>query len=250
MQFNTFGSIKKPKILLLHGALTPWQIWDEQIEAFKNNYYIIAPALDAHTQDEKSEFISIQDEAKKLEEYCYQNDISEFEVVCGISMGATIANILWGNNNIKINKLILDGAELTPTPLLFQKLFTKSYIDIIAKSKERNPKTLKSFKRTFLPKKHLDAYLKIADNISNTSIVNICKSVGNSRLCTNAPKSTKLLFIYGTSMNEYLAKKSAKLVKKHYPHAKLICLKGCSHCEYICFKPHKWTKLVSSFIIE
>lgn len=250
MQFNTFGSITNPKMLLLHGALTPWQIWEEQIDCFKNDYYIIVPALDAHTQDEASEFISIQDEAKKLEEYCSKNSITEFDVVCGISMGATIANILWGNQNIKIKKLVLDGAELTPTPLFLQKLFTKSYIDIIAKSKKREPKTLESFKKTFLPEKHLEAYLKMADNFSNTSIENMNKSVGNSRLCTNAPKSTKLLFIYGTAMNEYISKKSAKLVAKHYPNAKMLCLKGCTHCEYICFKPHKWTELVKPFIEE
>lgn len=43
--------------------------------------------------------------------------------------------------------------------------------------------------------------------------------------------------INGTAMNEMLAKKSAKYVKKHYPKAVVKCFKGKAHCENSIFNP-------------
>ena len=34
MNFHTFGDESKPVILLIHGVLTPWQVWETQIEHF------------------------------------------------------------------------------------------------------------------------------------------------------------------------------------------------------------------------
>ena len=40
MKFHTFGSDKNPPIVLIHGTLTPWQVWEKQIEHFKKKYYV------------------------------------------------------------------------------------------------------------------------------------------------------------------------------------------------------------------
>ena len=67
MNFHTFGDSANPKMLLIHGVLCPWQIWNEAVEHYSQNYFVIVPELDGHTQDAPSEFISIQEEAAHID---------------------------------------------------------------------------------------------------------------------------------------------------------------------------------------
>ena len=47
MIFHTYGKKENKAIVLIHGVLTPWQIWNTAIRKFKRNYYVIVPELDA-----------------------------------------------------------------------------------------------------------------------------------------------------------------------------------------------------------
>ena len=40
----------KPVMVLIHGVLTPWQVWMPQIEFYKNRYNVYAVSLNAHTR--------------------------------------------------------------------------------------------------------------------------------------------------------------------------------------------------------
>lgn len=37
MIIHKFGNLRSPVMMLIHGVLTPWQIWREQVEYFKIN---------------------------------------------------------------------------------------------------------------------------------------------------------------------------------------------------------------------
>ena len=52
----------------------------------------------------------------------------------------------------------------------------------------------------------------------------------------NTP-NTVVYFFHGTAINEILAKKSAKYVKKHHPNTTVKCFKGKFHCENALFNP-------------
>lgn len=56
MKFHEFGDPKNQKIMLIHGVLTPWQIWKPQIEYFKKHYFVIVPALDGKLRNVKVSF--------------------------------------------------------------------------------------------------------------------------------------------------------------------------------------------------
>ena len=62
MLFHEFTNGDKPVMVLVHGMLTPWQVWMPQIRAFQDRYNIYAVALNAHTEEETSEFISVKAE--------------------------------------------------------------------------------------------------------------------------------------------------------------------------------------------
>ena len=78
----------------------------------------------------------------------------------------------------------------------------------------------------------MDYFVKILDNMSDTTIQNCLSSIANFKLRSDIELyDTKIYYFHGTAMNEMLAKKSAKYVKKHYPTTVVKCFKGKAHCE-------------------
>ncbi len=249
MKFHTFGESTNPKMLLIHGVLCPWQIWDEAVEHYSDKYFVIVPELDGHTQEAPSEFISIQKEAAQIEEWLNVENITELEVLCGLSMGGGVAATLWENRRVKIKNLVLDGAPLTKAGRLTTRFITGFYSGIVRKSKQRDPKTLENCKKVFLPAKHLDNYLRVANNMSDSSITNICHSILQNSFSMNASDDgMRILYLYGTKSNESLSKKSAKLLKKRYQNTILRACKGMMHAELLCFHPMEWLKIVDVFL--
>ena len=43
MEILEFGNKNNKKIILIHGFQSPYQVWDEYIEYYKNDYHIIVP---------------------------------------------------------------------------------------------------------------------------------------------------------------------------------------------------------------
>lgn len=251
VRFHEFGDKHNKIMILIHGALTPWQIWQEQIDFFKENYFIIVPALDAHVEEEPSEYVSLEQEARAIEDYVCGNYGDEVFAVCGLSMGGAIANAVFGNGRLHMKYFILDGAPLVPTNPLVTKIITKFYLNIIHKSKERDKKVLQNFKKDFLPEKYLDSYLKFADTMSDSSIRNMIASVAKSKIYVRDDAGgTKILFLHGTKGNEVLSRKSAVLFQKQYPHTKILCFKGYKHGELAIYKTNEWINTVHAFMAE
>lgn len=85
---------------------------------------------------------------------------------------------------------------------------------------------------TMVKEKHLEIFLKLLDNMSDTTIVNYLKAVGSFKLPPNIDTpSTEIYYLHGTKMAEMYAKKTAKYIKKNYPNANIITFDGKAHCE-------------------
>lgn len=249
MKFHEFGDKNNKTMLLIHGVLTPWQIWQPHIDVFKDDYRVIVPALDAHIEDEESEFLSIDDEAEKIEEYVKTNLGGSVYALCGLSMGGKIANRIFERCNIGIRNLVLDGAPLVKGLAISKRFMIMSYKTIIHKSKQRDQVTLENFKRDFLPEKYLDTFLKFADTMSDTSIANMISSVCDITFEPFDNKNTKILFMHGTKGNEVYAKKSARKMLELYGESVTIKrFDGCKHCETAVYYPEKWCGAVNEFL--
>lgn len=248
MKMHLYGSSEKPKMLLIHGILTPWQIWEPQVQYFKDRYQVYVVELDGHTQDKASRFVSVEAEAEKIEKYCEDREIDAFDVVCGLSMGGVIAYTLWKNQKLKMRYLIMDGASLIPAGRMVAAIMTRAYSKIVHKSQKRDPKTLESFKKDFLPEKYLEPYLALVDLISDTSIENIVHSVCQNELRIDIENDTKILYIHGTKANEALSQKSAKVLKEFYPETEILCFPGDVHGYKAVFEPDTWITAVEDFL--
>ncbi len=236
-------------MLLLHGMLTPWQIWEEAIDHFSPDYYVIVPELDAHTEEAPSRFESIEREAQTIEDYLLSQCGGKADVLCGLSMGGMIAAVLCGRGKIPFRAVVLDGAPLIRLPKPAKSLMKHSYKTIIRKSQQRDPKVLESARRDFLPEKYLPAFLKIADLMTEDSIDHMIDTVFSG--CDLHPaEGTRLLFLHGTKGNEYAARKSARRLKSVYPSTEVQCFPGYAHAQLAVFEPERWSSVVEAFLQE
>lgn len=248
MRLHEFGKENAPVMVLIHGVLTPWQIWKPQVRAFEKDYHIFVVALSAHTEESASEFVSLEAEVAEIIQTLIAQGVAEIDTLCGLSLGGVIAHEIWRSEQLPIKHLVLDGAPLVPFPFKSGNIMAKNYINIIHRSKRRDPKVLASFKKNFLPEKYLDSYLKIADFMTDTSMTNIVKAADTGNLCTTVDNKSRILFIHGTKGNEILSKKVGKLIKKAYPETEVICFKGDIHCYKAIYEPEKWVEIVKQFI--
>lgn len=249
MIFHTFGDVNNKKMILIHGVLTPWQIWDDAIEYFSKDYFVIVPALDGHIEEEASEYISVDDEADKIASYVLDNYGEDIFAICGLSMGGAIAYKIFEGGRLKIQNVILDGAPLSPLGKLPVWFMTKNYISIVHKSKKRNAKVIESFKKDFLPEKYLESYLRFADTMSDNTIINMLDSVFSTAIeKSDNGENTDILFLHGTKGNEAVSAKAAMKMKKSYPQTVIKCYEGYAHAELAIYHSKEWIKAVDEFI--
>jgi len=247
MMVHEFLEGRKPVMVLLHGVLTPWQVWMPQIEAFRAEYNIYAIALNAHTEESASEFVSVLAEAEEILAYFEKNRIEAIDVLCGLSLGGKIAHEIWKSGRVPIRNLIMDGAPLVKCPKFAISIMIRNYKAIIHKSKKRDGKVLGSFQR-FLPETYLNSYLKIADLFTDESVENIANSVFAGGDIKGTDHRTRILFMHGTKANEILAKRSVRLMRRYHPEVQVVCFQGDAHCRKVIFQPEKWTAVVKDFL--
>ncbi len=248
MIFHELGNNEQPLIVLIHGCFQPWQSLIPIAKCFENDYRVLIPALNGHTAETKTHFLSIEKEAEEIEEYILNTYGGKTFALCGFSMGGAIAYTILKNNRLRIKNVILDGAPLVASGSLLSKIMENNYVRIAKKSKARDKKTLENFSKNFLPEKYLEDYLAFIDNTNEQSARNMLKSVSEGRFSEDLLlKKTKLLYLYGTKSNEYLSKKSAKLITTHYPEAFVVSFKGDGHCQCAIYESDDWSAMARDF---
>lgn len=248
MKFHMFGDEKNRVMILLHGMLNPWQIWEDAAAYFSKEYYVIVPELDGHTEQEKSSFVSVEEEAETLRKYVIENFDGKISALCGLSMGGRIAAILAGMPGIFVDALVLDGAPLQPLPGLVRKMIKSSYCMVIEKSKSRDIKILDRAKKEFLPERYLDDYLKVADHMNEEDIPRIIDSVFQSFDFKTYGEHVRILFLHGTKGNERVSAKAAKCMKEANPQTEIRCFQGYAHAQLASFEINQWIQKVAAFL--
>lgn len=249
MKFLEFGNSENKKLMLIHGFQVPWQVWKPQINYFSQNYCVIVPILDGHNPIENSTFSSVHKEVEAIEKYYIEHYGDRIFAVCGMSMGGSIASALWANNKLHIEKLFLDGAPLVRQNRLMTVLLVNQYISLTHKTKQRDVKTLNRCEKSFIPKQYMQYFLEMMDAMNNETIRNGVTSVGQFQLPKNVKRNNvDVIYYHGTTLNEMVAKKSAEYLQKHYPQAKVVCLKGYSHGELVLRHPEQYIKIVEEFL--
>ena len=248
MIFHTYGKKENKAVVLIHGMLTPWQIWNTAIDKFSKDHYVIVPELDGHTELTPTVFHSIEEETSKIHDYIMEEVNGNIYLLAGLSMGGRIAAALAKSEDLNIENLVLDGAPLTKVNGLMKVIMKSNYKTIIMKSKMHDAKILEQAKKDFLPENMIPYYIKIAENMIMISVNNIINSVFSRFDYPKYKSGMKILFMHGTKGNESVSAKCAVRMKKTNPQTEIRSFDGLAHAELACFKPEQWYEEVRSFI--
>ncbi len=237
MKILEFGDKSKRKLILVHGFQSPWQVWEKYIERYQNDFHVIVPIISGHNPEQKEDFVSLSKDAKELEDYIISNYGEKGYGIFGMSMGGVLAATLWQNKRLQFEKIIFDGSPLLSLNSFMKNFTLNFYLKVTHKTRQRDKKTLEQA-HAICPKEHMDSFVKLLDNMSDTTIENCLNSIADFKLKTDIDSpDSKVYYFHGTAMNEMLAKKSAKYVKKYYPETIVKCFKGKAHCENSLFNP-------------
>jgi esterase/lipase len=249
MKILCYGNTTNPAVLLIHGFQSPYQVWNPFIQELQEKYYVIVPVLAGHdVQNNEDCFVSFTEQAKCIEEYCKTNRINQIEIAYGMSMGGVLLANLWERNKIHISKIVFDGSPLCGMPLI--SFFKWWYKNITHEAQKRNQKVIKQAEGTIICKELMPEFLELLDHIADATIEQYLEAIGKYRLPVSLSTNENMVYYFhGTASNETLAKKSAKFMKKLYPKAEIICMKGKAHCEYALLEPSKMIDLLKQYEI-
>ena len=232
MKILEFGDTEKRKLVLIHGFQLPWQIWERYIEHYKNDFHIIVPVISGHDTGSREDFVSFAEDAKAIENHVSARCGKDIYAVFGMSMGGVLAATL--------ENVIFDGSPLISLNSVLRLYMKKFYTSITHKAQQRDEKTVSQASGTIIPAEYLGEFLKVLDNMSDTTIHNAIDGIAGFRLKSGTGSSaTKLHYFHGTKPNEALAKKTAGYIKKNFPGAEIHCFNGKAHCEYSLLGPEK-----------
>ena len=249
MEILEYGNPKNEKIILIHGFQSPYQIWDDYIDYYKNDYCVIVPILAGHNINKNDDFISFDICAKELEEYYVTKYGNKVFAIYGMSMGGILASYIWKNKNIEIEKLILESSPLLSWNKLMTNYFTKWYLNITHKTQNRDERTIKQAVGTIISEDKEKVFLELFDHLSDKTIINCIQEVGKFNLPSdiNTP-NTEIYYFYGSKINEILFGKVAHYLKKNYQNTTAICLKGKGHCEDALMNPEEHIKTLNQVL--
>lgn len=240
MEILEYGNKRNPKIILIHGFESPYQIWEDYIDYYKNNYHIIVPILSGHNPKNKEDFISFKSSAKEIEDYYISRYGKNVYAIYGMSMGGVLTARIWQNKKLNIENIILESSPLVSYNQFMTTILTKQYLMLTHKTQKRDKKVIAQAVNSIISEDKLDEFLDVIDNISDTTIINYIKEIGNYKLPNDIDTpNTRVYYYYGTKINELLAKQTAKYISKNYPNSTVICFKGKGHCEDSLMNPPK-----------
>lgn len=249
MQILEYGNPELKKMILIHGFESPYQIWNDYIEYYKEKYCVIVPILPGHNVNEKEDFVSFQKCVDELENYYIPKHGNNVFSIYGMSMGGAFASRIWENQKLTIDKLIMESSPLLGFENFMISILTKQYLTLTHKAQAGDEKIVKQAVNSMVTEDKLDVFVELLDHISDTTIINYIQEIGRHKLPGNMDSShMEIYYLYGGKINEILFRKVAGFMKKNYPNAVTMRLKGKGHCEDALLKPQKHIRLLNKIL--
>ncbi len=251
MQILEYGNPEQKKIILIHGFESPYQIWNDYIEHYKEKYCVIVPILPGHNVNEKEDFVSFHKCVEELENYYIPKHGNKVFAIYGMSMGGVFASYIWKNQKIGIKKLIMESSPILGFENFMISILTKQYLKLTHKAQEGDKKVIKQATNSMITEDKLDIFMELLEHISDKTIINYIQEIGRYKLSNNIDTpNTEIFYLYGGKINEILFRKVARFFRENYPNAITMCLSGKGHCENALLKPQEHIKLIDEILAK
>ena len=232
MKFKEFGNNELPTIITLHGAGLSWWSIENIINTLSHEYHVVAPIIDGHGEDGKTNFISIEDSADKLIKFIDDNYNGKVFALSGLSLGAQIVTEILSKRSNITNFAVIESALVYPI----------KWMTFLA---------VPGYKVFYsLIKKKWLSKLKDSLNMTKKSLINISLSVRNYDL-KNTIKNTnaKVLIIVGEKELKIM-KKSAFKLNNTILNSELYIVRNMNHGELSLVNYEEYITLIKEFFMN
>ncbi len=131
MKIYTFGKKENPVVMLLPGTCCHWKSFEGVIPKLSENFYVLCVSYDGFDETEHSAFVSMQDEAEKIEDCIKENLNGEIRTVYGCSLGGTLAAMLAERGNVRIRHAVIGSSDFDTCGEILARLETKLMVKMI-----------------------------------------------------------------------------------------------------------------------
>lgn len=132
MKVYEFGDKSKPIILLLPGTCFTWDgNYSRVIEGLQKSFFVACISYDGFDETEQTEFRSMLEETKKIEDYVKKHYNGRVHTAYGCSLGGSFVGLLVSRRNIIIEHGIIGSSDMDSAGKLAGKLKTKLAMPII-----------------------------------------------------------------------------------------------------------------------
>ena len=242
MNFNTFGNIGAPTLLLIPGLGVSYEIFLPLVDMLKDKFCVVAVEVDGFTIGVHTEFTSIDDQAGQVTEYIKEYHSGSICCAYGLSLGGKILSRVLERNEVIIKHSILDAAPLLPLPKwlvgplrylqaanvwscyhwtgFWRWVFRSHYFDVL-----------------------LDECRKVFPYGGTQAVLEGYKSVYTNRL--ESIPQVDIHFWHGTKEG-FVAKAQARHLKGLCPHALIMVFRNMNHGQLLIDRPEEVASLIEN----
>lgn len=243
MLLHEFGVSHEKTIIMIHGLGMSWDMLKPAIEALAGEYRVVAVAVPGMDMDGKSEFTSVEDIARLIEDALLERGIVSAECLYGLSMGGGLAIRMLADNKIHFFRAVID-AGITPYEMPYAVTRFILAGDVLSTLLGRASKGLLSL--AFPPEDYtqaaVDRMSEVLRHMTLKTIWRAYDSTDNYSMPEKFPViDTKIEYWYGAK-----EKKARRLdiqyVTKHIPNIRLREIPDMAHGQYVMTRPAQFAQ--------
>jgi len=241
------GDKNNPVVVLIHGGgLSDW-MWQPQIDALQNDYYVITVVLDGHGEAYETTFDSIEASARQIIAYIGQNFGGRVFAICGLSIGAQITvEILSRQYNIA-QKAIIESAMVIP--MKHMTGITKSMVGLSYPLAKRRWFAKLQAKQMYIPDTMFDHYFTDSAKITKRSLLNLILSNARYALPKEFINNRADVLAMCGSQEYAVMKKSTIEIHQTALKGQLLIVPDCGHGVSI-KSPDNYIELIKEFFVR
>lgn len=253
MKVATLGQAGNPAIVMIPGMFCASAMPEMVAKHLEQDFYLILPTLDGHHREEPV-YRSKEDDARKIVQWLQEHDVRELALLQGTSMGAEVALEVAQKIELPVGHCLFDGGPFFHFPFPIRALMAREFWRLRELAKERSEEEVADLlKDSWLGKKlgsgshdsHravLDSLVDISQWVDRDSVRRIADTCYRCYLpAFDKEETRKFTFLYA---DKEPARKAERRLRKRYPDAEYLIVKGYGHCGYQMEQPEEYAALM------
>ena len=231
-----------------------WRQFEDVIPLLSAKYHVIAISTDGYDGTGKTTFTTSKVSGASVEEYLKEKMYDRLSLIFGESFGCATAAVMFQNQNIQIDSMILSGAQYMNFGILngfFKSYVPKNQYRLLGKMKSTTkvPWMLKAFARSD-DANMLKMFRAAAENVSLETLQNCTNEA--LRLYADMAgfdkrPDAKVAVWHGAK--EPNMKKAVAAIRKLYPLAEELSFEGLGHGDII-GQPERMAMEIERFLAD